>query len=285
MSKLSDYAKSLPLYPLPHHLISRLVFWATRQKTPLKNPVGELFIKAFGIDLSEAVGESIEDYDSFNDFFTRALKAGARPIAEGESTLASPVDGTVSQSGKIKDGRIFQAKGQYFSTLELLGGDPELTQAFNGGQFATLYLSPRDYHRIHMPTKGVLKKMIYIPGRLFSVAGHTVRTVPRLFARNERVVTVFETERGPIAMILVGAINVAAIETVWAGLITPGRGRSIHSFHYEEQAPTLEKGQEMGRFNMGSTVILLTGANVQWDFGFSADASIKMGQSIGRYND
>ncbi|MGM0563396.1 MAG: archaetidylserine decarboxylase [Pseudomonadota bacterium] len=283
MSTFKDYAKSLPLYPLPHHLISRLVFWATRQRTALKNPLGRLFIRIFGIDLSEAEGERIEDYDTFNAFFTRALKAGARPIAEGQRVLASPVDGTVSQSGRIRDGRLFQAKGRYYSALELLGGDPDLAARFAEGRFATLYLSPKDYHRIHMPTDGVLQQMVYVPGRLFSVAGHTVRTVPRLFARNERVVTVFETAHGPVAMVLVGAINVAAIETVWAGLITPGRGRSIHTFDYaEDQAPRLAKGEEMGRFNMGSTVILLTGPNVQWDFGFSADAPVKMGQAIGR---
>lgn len=278
---ITDHLKSLPLYPLPHHLISRGVFWATRQRTGLKNPVGKLFIKAFGIDMSEAEKEKIEDYPTFNAFFTRALKAGARSIATGDQVLASPVDGTVSQSGHIARGRIFQAKGHSYSLLELVGGDQDLADKFMEGRFATLYLSPKDYHRIHMPTKGKLTDMVYVPGRLFSVAAHTVRTVPRLFARNERVVCVFDTEHGPIAMILVGAINVAAIETVWAGLITPGRSRKPKRFTYENRTIELEKGEEMGRFNMGSTVILLTGKNVDWEFGFSADASIKMGQNIG----
>lgn len=283
MAKLSDYAKSLPLYPLPHHLISRGVFWATRLKTPLKNPAGKAFIKAFGIDMSQAAKEDIKDYESFNAFFTRELKAGARPIAEGDDVLACPADGAVSQSGTIKRGRVFQAKGQSFSLFELLGGHQELADQFMEGKFATVYLSPKDYHRLHMPLKGKLKDMIYIPGRLFSVAGHTVRTVPRLFARNERVACVFETDAGPMALILVGAINVAAIETVWAGLVTPGRSKNIKHFTYENEEIVLDKGEEMGRFNMGSTVIVLTGKNVNWDFGFSADTPVQMGQSIGRF--
>lgn len=285
MAKLSDYAKSLPLYPLPHHLISRGVFWATRLKTPLKNPVGNVFIKAFDVDMSQAAkGDDIDNYESFNAFFTRELKEGARPIAEGDKVLACPADGAVSQSGSIKRGRIFQAKGQSFSLFELLGGKQALADQFMEGKFATVYLSPRDYHRLHMPIKGKLKDMVYIPGRLFSVAGHTVRTVPRLFARNERVACIFETEAGPVALILVGAINVAAIETVWAGLVTPGRSKKIKHFTYEDKEIILDKGEEMGRFNMGSTVIVLTGKNVNWDFGFSADAPVQMGQAIGSFN-
>lgn len=283
MSKISDYAKSLPLYPLPHHFISRLVFWATRLKSPLKNPAGNAFIKAFGIDMSQAEKENIEDYESFNAFFTRVLKAGTRPIADGEKELACPADGTVSQSGSIERGRIFQAKGQSFSLLEVLGGDPAVAEPFMEGKFATVYLSPKDYHRLHMPLKGTLKDMIYIPGRLFSVAGHTVRTVPRLFARNERVACIFETDAGPMALILVGAINVAAIETVWAGLITPGRAKKIKHFNYDNDDIVLDKGAEMGRFNMGSTVIVLTGKDVDWALGFSADSPVQMGQAIGKF--
>ena len=283
MSKLSDYMKSLPLYPLPHHFISRGVYWATRQKTALKNPAGKAFIKAFGVDMSQAQKENMEDYESFNAFFTRELKDGARPIAEGDNTLACPADGAVSQSGSIKRGRIFQAKGQSFSLLEVLGGDQAMADKFMEGKFATVYLSPKDYHRLHMPLKGKLTDMVYIPGRLFSVAGHTVRTVPRLFARNERVACVFETDAGPMALILVGAINVAAIETVWAGLVTPGRSKNIKHFTYDNEDIVLDKGEEMGRFNMGSTVIVLTGKNVDWEFGFSADAPVQMGQAIGRY--
>lgn len=281
MNKLSDYAKSLPLYPLPHHLISRGVFWATRQKSKLKNPVGRWFINTFDVDMSQAERESIEDYASFNEFFTRSLKEGARPIAKGDKVLACPADGTVSQSGSIKKGRIFQAKGQTFSLLELLGGQQKIAKPFENGKFATVYLSPRDYHRLHMPLSGKLKSMTYIPGRLFSVAGHTVRTVPRLFARNERVVCVFDTPAGPLAMILVGAINVAAIETVWAGLITPGRSKEIKTFYYKNQTIELKKGEEMGRFNMGSTVILLTPENIEWHDAFVADQAVQMGESIG----
>lgn len=283
MAKLSDYLKSLPLYPLPHHFISRMVFWATRLKTPLKNPVGNGFIKAFNVDMSQAKHPKIEDYESFNAFFTRELKDGARPIAQGEHTLACPADGCVSQSGRIQRGRVFQAKGQSFSLLELLGGDQASTDLFMEGQFATVYLSPRDYHRLHMPLDGTLKKMTYIPGRLFSVAGHTVRTVPRLFARNERVVCVFDTPAGPMALILVGAINVAAIETVWSGLVTPGRTKHIRTFDYSNVNIHLNKGDEMGRFNMGSTVIVLTGQNVQWAEEFIAEHPVQMGEAIGSF--
>lgn len=282
MAKLSDYAKSIPLYPLPHHFISRLVFWFTRLQTPLKNPIGRWFIKAFKVDMHEAVYEDIGDYPTFNAFFTRELKPGARPICSGTQTLASPADGTVSQCGRIVRGRIFQAKGQSFSLLELLGGDRTLAAQFMEGSFATIYLSPRDYHRLHMPLGGRLERMVHIAGRLFSVAGHTVRTVPRIFARNERVVCIFETDMGKMALILVGAINVAAIETVWAGLITPPAGKGVSSTAYY-RGIELGKGEEMGRFNMGSTVIILGQNNIQWRHDFCADAPVKMGAAIADY--
>ena len=284
MSKLTDYAKSLPLYPLPHHFISKGVFWATRQKTWLKNPAGKAFIKAFGIDMSEAAKKNIEDYETFNAFFTRELEDGSRPIAEGDDVLACPADGAVSQSGPIKGDRIFQAKGQEYSLLELVGGDKNLAKKFENGRFATVYLSPRDYHRLHMPLTGKLTDMVYVPGRLFSVAGHTVRTVPRLFSRNERVVCIFDTDHGPVGLILVGAINVAAIETVWAGLVAPAPGKPVSHQSYEDSNIILEKGAEMGRFNMGSTVIILTGSNVEWLEHFVADQSVKMGEPVGKAN-
>lgn len=242
--------------------------------------------------MTEAAHESPAHYESFNAFFTRELKPGLRPIASAAKDIASPVDGCVSQLGPIKDNQIFQAKGRDYSALDLLGGRLEDAAAFTDGQFATLYLSPRDYHRIHMPVTGTLQSMHYVPGRLFSVAPHTVRVVPRLFARNERVVALFDTDAGRLAMVLVGAINVAAIETVWAGLITPPNSRKIVYRDYSpangnnptsDETINLAKGEEMGRFNMGSTVILLMEKGMQWDTALAEGSVVRMGESIGQY--
>ncbi|MDQ7017236.1 MAG: archaetidylserine decarboxylase [Gammaproteobacteria bacterium] len=282
-ASLGDYLKALPQYLLPHHALSRVIYFFTRLKTPLKNPVGRWFIKTFKVDMSEAQESNIEAYASFNEFFTRELKTGLRPIDPTEHGLTSPVDGTVSQAMPIEKGSVFQAKGRDYTLLELLGGDADLTARFEGGIFSTLYLSPRDYHRIHMPQEGTLKQMIYIPGRLFSVAAHTVRVVPRLFARNERVVALFETAHGPLAMVLVGAMNVSAIDTVWQQKITPSKGKGIRRWDYsEEQAITLKQGAEMGRFNMGSTVILVASAGAQWSEHLQAGEPVRMGELIGK---
>ncbi len=250
-----DYLKSGSLYFLPHHAVSRIVFKLTRIKSPFVPKAIELFSKLFEVNLDEAINPDPKSYQTFNDFFTRALKPELRPIASSE--IVSPVDGTISQFGDIVDSSLLQAKGVSYTLDKLLGGDKKQTSLFENGQFITLYLSPRDYHRIHMPCSGKLIKQTHIPGRLFSVAKHTVNTIKGIFTRNERVVALFETDHGPMAMILVGAINVAAIETVWAGLITPPQGKSMTTRDYSDQDITLEKGQEMGRFNMGSTVILL----------------------------
>ncbi|MDQ7075960.1 MAG: archaetidylserine decarboxylase [Gammaproteobacteria bacterium] len=282
-ASLGDYLKALPQYLLPHHALSRVIYFFTRLKTPLKNPVGRWFIKTFKVDMSEAQEANIEAYASFNEFFTRELKTGLRPIDPTEHGLTSPVDGTVSQAMPIENGSVFQAKGRDYTLLELLGGDADLTARFDGGIFSTLYLSPRDYHRIHMPQEGTLKQMIYIPGRLFSVAAHTVRVVPRLFARNERVVALFETEHGPLAMVLVGAMNVSAIDTVWQQKITPSKGKGVRRWDYsDEQAITLKQGEEMGRFNMGSTVILVASAGAQWSEHLQAGEPVRMGELIGQ---
>ncbi len=277
---ISDALKSLPLYVLPHHWISRLVFRLTRVECPrLVPPAIRLFSRIFKVDLSEAVQPDPAAYAHFNAFFTRALKTGIRPITEGENILTSPVDGCISQLGKITDGRIFQAKGHEYSALELLGGDEQRVAPFMNGQFMTIYLSPRDYHRIHMPLAGTLSEQVYVPGRLFSVAPHTVRTVPRLFARNERVVAMFDTAHGKLAMVLVGAINVAAIETVWDGLVTPPQGWAVKRQVFPNV--TLNKGEEMGRFNMGSTVILLLeNSQVAWATGLSANTALRLGQTL-----
>ncbi|TXH70750.1 MAG: phosphatidylserine decarboxylase [Thiothrix sp.] len=280
---LSDYLKAWPLYPLPHHAISRLVYRLTRLESKWTQPAIRQFIKAFKVNMSEAEQPEPSAYKTFNAFFTRSLKPELRPIATGARVLASPVDGKISQVDVIRSGRIFQAKGFDYSVLELLGGDAARAAPFLEGQFTTIYLSPRDYHRIHMPLAGQLLEQVYVPGRLFSVAGHTVRTIPRLFARNERVVAIFETEFGKMALVLVGAINVAAIETVWAGLITPPNQAKIRVEHYPQI--NLAKGAEMGRFNMGSTVIVLLEKG-NWNWGKTqADQMVKMGMQLAELPD
>ena len=282
-ASFSDYLKSTPFYFLPHHGISWLMFKLARIKfTPAKNFIIRAYTKLHAVKMHEAVTEDKYAYESLNAFFTRALKPECRPFDETENAWLCPVDGSVSQARKIENGRVFQAKGHDYSLLELVGGDEERAAPFQNGNFATIYLSPRDYHRIHMPIGGVLTHMAYIPGRLFSVANHTVNTIPRLFARNERCVCFFETEHGPMVMILVGAINVSAIETVWHGLIT-AVGRKIHRFDYIKGEVTLERGQEMGRFNLGSTVIVLTTEQFQLDPLMTPGQEVKLGQRLGIY--
>ena len=286
MNAFTDRLKSWPLYILPHHLVSRAVYWLTRIKSRHCAKAIRPFVKLFNVDMKEAANESLTHYESFNAFFTRELKPGLRPVASGAHAIASPVDGCVSQIGPIMGDQIFQAKGRDYTALDLLGGRPQDAAAFADGQFATLYLSPRDYHRIHMPVTGALTSMHYVPGRLFSVAPHTVRVVPRLFARNERVVALFDTNAGKLAMVLVGAINVAAIETVWAGLITPPNSRRIVHRDYDDHSDnpvSLAKGEEMGRFNMGSTVILLMEKNTQWNSTLAEGSVVKLGESIGQF--
>jgi len=278
-----DYLFALPQYLLPHHAISRLVLWATRvRRAWFKNALMKWFIRHFGVDMTEAEQPDYRHFACFNDFFTRRLKPEVRPLASGEKVILCPVDGAVSQVGTIEAGTIFQAKGHDYSATALLGGDTELAAGFAQGQFATLYLSPRDYHRIHMPLAGSLQQMLYVPGRLFSVNPKTVRCIPGLFARNERVVAVFNTEYGPMAMVLVGAINVACIETVWHGVVTPPPRHSVQRWDYSAgQGIRLDKGAEMGRFNMGSTVILLFANDaLRFDESISAGAAVRMGMPL-----
>lgn len=285
---LSDRIKGLIQYPLPHHLLSRLMYHITRiEWRPFKNAMIRLISKRFDIDISLAKEQNLDAYPHFNSFFTRELKDGVRPIVAGADTIACPVDGTVSQIGVINDGRIFQAKGHDYSLKALLGGQQHLHGLFAGGEFTTIYLSPRDYHRIHMPLSGKLREMLYVPGRLFSVSPATTRAIPGLFARNERLITVFETEFGPMAVILVGAIFVAGIETVWTENFGDKTFRSFQHWDYGKDkslpAITLEKGAEMGRFNMGSTVILLFGnKQMAWDKNIHPEQAVQMGQLIGR---
>lgn len=213
------------------------------------------FVGKYGVDMREAANPDIASYPTFNEFFTRALRSGARPIAAAD--LICPVDGAISQFGRIEHDRIFQAKGHSYSATALVGGDADLAARFLDGSFATLYLSPRDYHRIHMPCDGRLMRMIYVPGSLFSVNPATARGVPGLFARNERVVCVFEGERGPFVMVLVGATIVGSMQTVWHGVVNPPRTGRMREWRYDRQHLTLKKGDEMGRFLLGSTVVML----------------------------
>jgi phosphatidylserine decarboxylase len=218
------------------------------------------FVAHYQVNMAEAVDPRIESYASFNDFFTRPLRAGARPLAA--SPFVCPVDAAISQFGPIEHDQIFQAKGHSYSTRALVGGDQALAHQFDHGHFATLYLAPEDYHRIHMPCEGRLKRMIYIPGDLFSVNPLTARHVPGLFARNERVVCEFECAHGPMVMVLVGATIVGSMETVWHGVVNPPRTREPREWRYEGQDVVLARGAEMGRFLLGSTVILLFPQNV-----------------------
>ncbi|MEQ5834629.1 archaetidylserine decarboxylase [Marinobacter sp. NFXS9] len=252
------------------------------QVPALKNRVVRWFIERYGVDMSEAVDADPASYATFNDFFTRALKPGLRPVDEATDALTSPVDGAISQLGAIKDGRIFQAKGQSFNLTELLGGDEQRAKPFAGGEFATIYLAPKDYHRIHMPLAGTLKEMAYVPGRLFSVNPVTAANVPNLFARNERVVTLFDTEWGPMAMVHVGAMIVGSVETTWAGVVAPGTD-GVSSVDYSADKPIrFDKGDEMGRFRLGSTVILLFPKDVmQWSDELGPESVLRMGQRIG----
>ena len=279
---MKDYLKAYPFYLIPHHLVSRIIYRLTRIKSSWVQPAINKFVNAFSVDMSEAKIQDISRFQTFNEFFTRELKEGARPINRESDILVSPVDGTISQAQRItKEGSIFQAKNHRYTTTTLLGGDPTLSKPFKEGFFATIYLSPRDYHRIHMPCDATLTHQIYIPGRLFSVAPFTVNTIPGLFARNERVAAIFDTEYGRMAMVLVGAINVAAIETVWDGLITPPPGKSIVTKTYQDSEVVLKKGQEMGRFNMGSTVVwLMESSGLEWCKSTEPGVTVQMGEEL-----
>ena len=279
----TETAKILLFGALPHHLISRVVYYITRLRGPMVQPMIDYYVKKFDVDMTEAAYENTQLYATFNEFFTRPLKQEARPVDQTKNTLSCPADGTISEAGSIQQRQIFQAKGHFYTTTELLGGDTSMSALFENGRFATIYLAPKNYHRVHMPTHGLLKKMIHVPGRLFSVAPWTVGTIPGLFTGNERVACLFATEAGPIAMVLVGAINVAAIETVWAGLVTPPKGKKINDFEYSHTRKIYARGDEMGRFNMGSTVILLAAKNVEWLEKIRAGQTVKMGELIAKF--
>lgn len=253
---MSDRLKVLPQYLIPKQALTVLAGKFARWRGgAITTAAIRRFVARYRVDMTEAANPDIASYASFNDFFTRALKPGARPLADAD--LLCPVDGAISQFGAIEREQIFQAKGHHYTTTALLGGDGNLAKAFEDGQFATIYLSPRDYHRIHMPMAGRLTRMIHIPGELFSVNPTTARGVPGLFARNERVVCIFESAKGPFALILVGATIVGSMATVWHGIVNPPRPGKIREWNYEGQNIALAKGQEMGRFLLGSTVVML----------------------------
>jgi len=267
---------------VPQHLLSRITGWLAELRYPiwLKDWVITRFIDHFDVNMADARASEPSAYAHFNDFFTRPLREDARPIAD--APVVCPADGAISQLGDIEGGRIFQAKGQWFTASELLGGDANVAEPFANGKFATIYLSPRDYHRVHMPIAGTLTRTCYVPGKLFSVNGVTAENVDRLFARNERLVCHFDTELGPMVMILVGAMIVAGIETVWEGQVAPPPNQPVvREFSTLPEPVRLAKGEEMGRFKLGSTVILLfpEGA-VDWHRNYSANTATVLGQPL-----
>ncbi len=278
---MSDRLAVLPQYLMPKLAMTRLAgALASAHWGGLTTWVIQRFVKRYGVNMDEAVYADPAHYKSFNEFFTRPLKDGARPLAS--STWVCPVDGAISQCGAIEKDQIFQAKGHEYSTRALVGGDAELAAKFQNGQFATLYLSPRDYHRIHMPVAGKLLRMIHVPGDLFSVNPTTARGVPGLFARNERVVCEFETHQGPMVLVLVGATIVGSMATVWHGQVNPPRPGMVREWRYDTQDVRLDRGEEMGRFLLGSTVVMLFPQNsIQFASDWVSTRPIKMGEVMG----
>ncbi len=278
---MSDRLAVLPQYLLPKQALTALAGkFASAEAGGLTTSFIRWFVGRYGVNMTEAANPDIASYKTFNEFFTRPLKEGARPLADAD--FLCPVDGAISQFGPIERDQIFQAKGHSYSTTALVGGDRELAAKFQDGSFATLYLSPRDYHRIHMPCDGRLTRMIYVPGALFSVNPTTARGVPGLFARNERVVCVFESEFGPFVLTLVGATIVGSMATVWHGQINPPRPGVLREWRYDDQNIVLKKGEEMGRFLLGSTVVMLfpkdtLGFNPEW----APARPLRMGEAMG----
>ncbi len=278
---MSDRLAVLPQYLLPKQALTALAGRiAGAQAGRLTTQLIKWFVQRYQVNMSEAADSNIASYVSFNDFFTRALKDGARPLASAE--LICPVDGAISQFGTIRGQQIFQAKGHDYSSTALLGGDAALAERFDDGSFATLYLSPKDYHRIHMPCNGRLQRMIYVPGELFSVNPTTARGVPGLFARNERVVCIFESTSGPFALVLVGATIVGSMATVWHGVVNAERGGEMREWHYADQAVDLQQGAEMGRFLLGSTVVMLFPKGpLHFNPAWAPGRAIRMGEVMG----
>ena len=269
-------------HALPHHAVSRFAGKFADSRTPwLRDRLIRRFVAAYDVNMDEAA-RPLGAYRSFNDFFTRELKPGARPLADATTHILSPADGAVSQIGTIEQGRIFQAKGRHFTATQLLGGDEAVAARFEGGRFATIYLSPKDYHRVHMPAAGRLQSTTYVPGELFSVNQVTAENVDGLFARNERMACLFEGADGPFASVMVGAMIVAGIETVWNGRVDTHAPRLVRE-DFAGREHNFAAGDEMGRFVLGSTVVLLfEPGRVAWDASLKAGDTVRMGQAIGR---
>ncbi|TCV90586.1 archaetidylserine decarboxylase [Sulfurirhabdus autotrophica] len=278
---MSDFFSVLLQYLLPKKAITEFgANIANAKAGRFTTRLIKWFVGRYGVNMAEAANPDIASFASFNEFFTRPLRSDARPLAAAD--FVCPVDGAISQFGNIEQDQIFQAKGHNYSTTALVGGDSNLAAQFQDGTFATLYLSPRDYHRIHMPCDGRLTRMIYVPGALFSVNPATARGVPGLFARNERVVCVFETEHGPFVLTLVGATIVGSMATVWHGVVNPPRTRNVREWQYDQQNILLKKGDEMGRFLLGSTVVMLfPNGLLEFNQTWAPAGSVKMGEVMG----
>lgn len=286
MTKLIDFFKVTPQYLIPKHLLSEMMHWFMQVETRwIKNSIIKSLSKIYGINVSEAADENIENYPHFNAFFTRALKEGARPIDSRDNCWVSPSDGVISQSTHIDGNQIIQAKCHRYSVEALVGGDIEYAKTFHNGDAAVIYLSPKDYHRVHIPVAAQLLSMTYVPGDLFSVSPATVRNVDGLFARNERLVIRFQSEQGPFCLIMVGAIFVGSMETVWQGKVTPEYLPTLQHWDYTEQNLSFDKAEEIGRFNMGSTVVLLAPQGQLTALGdIPPNTPIQMGQHLADYN-
>ncbi len=278
---MSDRLAVLPQYLLPKRALTVFAGWVAGARAgDITTAIIRRFVARYGVNMAEAANPDIASYASFNEFFTRPLKPGARPLADAR--WVCPVDGAVSQLGRIERDQIFQAKGHHYSTRALLGGDAALASQFDDGAFATIYLSPRDYHRIHMPCAGRLTRMIYVPGDLFSVNPTTARGVPGLFARNERVVCVFDTPHGPFVNVLVGATIVGSMATVWHGVVNPPRPGSVREWTYADKNISLAQGDEMGRFLLGSTVVMLwPKGTIQFNPAWAAAQPVRLGDAMG----
>ena len=282
---MSDRLAVLPQYLLPQRTLTTFAGRiASAQAGSLTTALIRRFVARYGVNMAEAANPDIASYASFNDFFTRALRPGVRPLAQAD--LICPVDGAISQFGAIEKDQIFQAKGHHYSTTALVGGDAALAAQFQEGHFATIYLSPRDYHRIHMPCQGQLRRMLHVPGALFSVNPTTARGVPGLFARNERVVCVFDSAQGPFVMVLVGATIVGSMATTWHGLVNPPRPGTLRDWDYADKPPVhLRQGDEMGRFLLGSTVVLLLPKGpLQFNPNWAAGGPVQLGQAMAQRN-
>lgn len=269
---------------LPHHLLSRCLGWLADQRWHrIKDWAIYCFIRHYNVNMQEADPSDYREYETFNDFFTRPLKKGVRPMPDDNKVIVSPVDGSISEIGRLTEGRILQAKGKYYHLLELFGGDDRFIKTFQNGWFLTTYLAPRDYHRFHMPFSGRLLEMIHVPGRLFSVSPASINRITHLFGRNERVICVFDTTVGPMAVIAVGAMIVGGIATVWSGLVTPPSYKEAYSLDYRDKNITLERGEEMGYFQLGSTVIVLFSEEaIEWENDLQANNKLCVGKVVGR---